>query len=135
MITHHPRSIMGPMINGARFVLLEPGTGLVLSQRGPDGGFSLARPASDISLAEIVDGSARSDGRSRGGQGWLQTGHKPDPRRRLAVTHGRRRVVGWTSTDLCCSGGALRSPLRSSSIRWPWTTTTMLAPSAPVAIK
>jgi len=28
--------------------------GLALSQRGPDGGFSLARPASEISLAEIV---------------------------------------------------------------------------------
>jgi Rrf2 family protein len=28
--------------------------GLVLSQRGPDGGFSLARQATDISLAEIV---------------------------------------------------------------------------------
>jgi DNA-binding IscR family transcriptional regulator len=42
-------------MNNARFVLLEPGTGLVLSQRGPDGGFSLARPASEISLAEIVD--------------------------------------------------------------------------------
>ncbi len=55
MTTHHPRSITGPMMNGARFVLLEPGTGLVLSQRGPDGGFSLARPASEISLAEIVD--------------------------------------------------------------------------------
>ena len=38
MITHHPRSITGPMMNGARFVLSEPGTGLVLSQRGPDGG-------------------------------------------------------------------------------------------------
>jgi hypothetical protein len=33
MITHHPRSVTGPMMNGARFVLLEPGTGLVLSQR------------------------------------------------------------------------------------------------------
>ncbi len=29
--------------------------GLVLSQRGPDGGFSLAKPADEISLAEIVD--------------------------------------------------------------------------------
>lgn len=28
--------------------------GLVLNQRGPDGGFSLARPAAEISLAEIV---------------------------------------------------------------------------------
>jgi Rrf2 family protein len=29
--------------------------GLVLSQRGPGGGFSLARPASEITLAEIVE--------------------------------------------------------------------------------
>jgi hypothetical protein len=88
---------MGPMINGARFVLLEPGTGLVLSQRGPDGGFSLARPASDISLAEIVDGSARSDGRSRGGQGWLQTGHKPRPQ---AATGGHSRAPSRCGLDV-----------------------------------
>jgi Rrf2 family protein len=30
-------------------------SGLVLSQRGPNGGFRLARPATEISLAEIVD--------------------------------------------------------------------------------
>src|SRR6201997_3006893 len=30
--------------------------GLVRSQRGPDGGFWLARPASDISLADIIRG-------------------------------------------------------------------------------
>ena len=29
-------------------------TGLVRSQRGPDGGFWLARPASEISLADII---------------------------------------------------------------------------------
>jgi Rrf2 family protein len=29
-------------------------TGLVAGQRGPDGGFWLARPASDISLADII---------------------------------------------------------------------------------
>src|SRR6266487_2555842 len=51
--------------------------------------------------------SARSDGRSRGGQGGPQTGHKPRPRRRLAVTHGRRRVVGWTSTDLDYFGSGI----------------------------
>lgn len=28
--------------------------GLVQSQRGPDGGFSLARPAAEVSLAEVV---------------------------------------------------------------------------------
>jgi len=28
--------------------------GLVRSQRGPDGGFWLARPASDISLADVI---------------------------------------------------------------------------------
>ena len=28
--------------------------GLVQSQRGPNGGFSLARPAAEMSLAEVV---------------------------------------------------------------------------------
>ena len=29
-------------------------TGLVRSQRGPDGGFWLARPASEVSLADVI---------------------------------------------------------------------------------
>jgi hypothetical protein len=51
--------------------------------------------------------SARSDGRSRGGQGGHKGATSPDPRRRLAVTHGRRRVVGWTSTDLDYFGSGI----------------------------
>ena len=49
--------------------------GLVRSQRGPDGGFWLARPATEISLAEII---GAIDGQSLGGRGGRPEGERPE---------------------------------------------------------
>ena len=48
---------------------------IVRSQRGPDGGFWLARPAGDISLAEII---RATDGQSLGGRGGRPEGERPE---------------------------------------------------------
>jgi Rrf2 family protein len=66
--------------------------GLVDSQRGPEGGFRLSRPATEISLADVIDAigpvewtrqtTGRSPQRSLAGP---QTDHKP---RHLAATGG-----------------------------------------------
>jgi Rrf2 family protein len=47
---------------------------IVRSQRGPDGGFRLARPAAEISLAEII---RAIDGQSLDGRGERPEGERP----------------------------------------------------------
>ena len=48
---------------------------IVRSQRGPDGGFRLARPAAEISLAEII---RAIDGQSLDGRGERPEGERPE---------------------------------------------------------
>ena len=48
---------------------------IVRSQRGPDGGFWLARPAAEISLAEII---RAIDGQSLDGRGERPEGERPE---------------------------------------------------------
>ena len=64
-------------------------TGLVRSQRGPDGGFWLARPASEISLADII--------RAVDGQFPSARGEPPEerdlPRARRAAAAGVDRAA------------------------------------------
>ena len=68
-----------------------------------------------------------------------------DAHRGAATAVSCRASLGpWVGTGSCaacgrvqavCCSGLLRSRARSSSMRWPWTVTTMPAPSAPVAMR
>jgi Rrf2 family protein len=64
-------------------------SGVVRSQRGPDGGFWLARPASEISLADII---RATDGPLLGVRGGT-AGERQLPRRRRAAAAGVDRAA------------------------------------------
>jgi Rrf2 family protein len=82
---------------------------LVRSQRGPDGGFVLARPASEISLADIfraVDGPL-AEVRDQSLSAMTYTGAAAElPVVWMAVRAGLRRVLE-TTTVADLAGGAL----------------------------
>ena len=55
--------------------------------------------------------------------------------KQIVALRARQSGMHWTVDQAVCCSGWVRSPPRSSSMRWPWTITTIPAPSAPVAIR
>ena len=64
------------------------------------------------------------------GSGHIEAGCKA-----IVVQRAKQSGMHWTVDQAVCCSGWVRSPPRSSSMRWPWTITTIPAPSAPVAIR
>ena len=67
-------------------------TNIVRSQRGPDGGFRLARPAAEISLAEVINAI---DGRVLGIPGERPEGERPEDAAYRGAAQPLERV--WTA--------------------------------------